>query len=45
MMGVIYQIINLFIKDIQAFLFNKTIARESFMVPDKEKINKSKKNK
>jgi hypothetical protein len=33
-MGVIFQIISFFIKDIQAFLFKKTLARESFMVPD-----------
>jgi hypothetical protein len=43
LMGVIFQIFNLFIKSIQAFLFNKTMARQIFMVPDLEKKKISKK--
>ncbi len=34
LMGVIYQIFNFILKDIQAFLFQKNIIRESFVVTE-----------
>lgn len=42
LMGVIFQLINFFMKDIQAFFFNKTMALESFMVHEEESQSKKK---